>query len=381
MTPAPSPTVLTFPHMDHLSPVIGGLFESLGCAFVAPPGLSERTRQIGRRLGREGFCQPLNNNIGDIASAIERGANAVVYTAGHDPCRYGFYWVNQKVIIEDHFGFEVPFYIIDHLDPRGSVEGILDAIGCRYRPEALDAAWQATMHKIDALADLSRDANRIRARERDRGQTTRAYRRSVTGLLAARTMVEIEAARAAATLALKCVALRTTGALPKVLLVGAIYEVLEPSANYHIEELLAALGVEVERSLSYHDLVEIFSTDAHQTHMDIEARVTAENRRLLHPDLSEVGYGGYGRLTIGHAARARADGFDGIVHLHSFSCMPEIVAKPFIKQISVRDAIPAMTICVEEIASPELFRSRLEAFVDLVLSRRAASAPSSGGNL
>ena len=104
--------ILTMPNMGYISHIYEFLFTELGASFVRPPEITEKTKLMGRRLGREGFCQPLNNNIGDLYFAIKKGANAVVMTAGEDPCRYGFYWANQKIILEDHFGFKIPCLII-----------------------------------------------------------------------------------------------------------------------------------------------------------------------------------------------------------------------------------------------------------------------------
>ena len=96
-----SDMVLTSPNMDRISHVYAFLFRSMGCLFRPPPPVDEKTRYWGRKLGREGFCQPLNNCIGDIYRAFtEKGANAVVMTAGDDSCRYGFYWYNQKTALE-----------------------------------------------------------------------------------------------------------------------------------------------------------------------------------------------------------------------------------------------------------------------------------------
>ena len=73
--------ILTSPNMDWISHIYRFLFQSLGCRFQTPPRVDERTRAWGRKLGREGFCQPLNNCIGDLYRAFREGANAVVMTA------------------------------------------------------------------------------------------------------------------------------------------------------------------------------------------------------------------------------------------------------------------------------------------------------------
>jgi predicted nucleotide-binding protein (sugar kinase/HSP70/actin superfamily) len=92
--------------------------------------------------------------------------------------------------------------------------------------------------------------------------------------------------------------------------------------------------------------------------------------KYIHPYFAAWGFGGYGLYTIAHASRAKSYGYDGIIHVHSFSCMPEIIAKSFIKRISQIEGIPAMTIVVEEISSKELFHNRLEAFIDIIRAQK-----------
>jgi len=362
--------IITYPNMDYQSHVFEFLFTSLGCNYIRPPKFTDKTREMGRKLGREGFCQPLNNCIGDLYFAIKDGANSVISTAGVDQCRYGFYWANQKIILEDHFGFEIPFFIINHLEPEESVINILDKIGSKYTLKHFTRVWHHTMEKINSITDLNRITNKIRAREKTRGETSRLYNKIILDLIGAKTLDETKSIRGDGEEQLRKIEQKSVKLPLRVLLVGEIYEVLEPHANYNIEEYFATLGVEVERSLTYQDLAPILSPSGESEYIMNERMLTHYACRFMVQGMAIDGFGGYGKMTISHAARAKDDGFDGIIHLYSFSCMPDIIAKPFIKKISELDEIPSMSIVVEEIGSRELFYSRLEAFVDLLRAKK-----------
>ena len=362
-------TILTTPHMGHFCDLLAFLFRRMGCKFLVPPPPSPHSRQTGRKLGREGFCQPLNNCLADIYAGIEAGANAVVVTVGEDACRYGFYWANQKSILEEHFEREIPFYPIHHLSPRESVLDALRKVGGNPDPVLLKRVWALLYAKVEALQHLNRAANRARARRADRLQVAALAQSAMDSVLSADSVNGIEETSEAGWEAISALIPDPTYTPLRVLLVGPIYEVLEPEANYSIEEFLGSLGVEVERSLKYHDLLPYLTDRGERAHERYEEMLTGHASRFINPLLAEHGFGGYGRMTIGHAARAKAHDFDGIVHVHSFSCMPEIVSKPFIKRISVEDDIPAISIVVEEIGARELIYNRLEAFVDLIRER------------
>ena len=362
--------VLTTPHMDRLSHIYSFLFSQLGCQFLVPPEISNESRDMGRKLGREGFCQPLNNCIGDIYGALKNGANSVVMTAGDDPCRYGFYWASQKNSLEYHLGYDVEFFLISHVSPESSVKAILKKIGVSCSDRRFKDVWRHTMEKIFFLAELNTIANRVRPREREPGSASKQYSSCVEQILKSETLENTENTYLSSINALTSIDIDVDMQPIKVLLVGAIYEVMEPRANYNIEEYLALLGCEVERSLTYHDLAPILTEDGKRRFVENELMLTHFAQKYMYTPLAMEGFGGYGRMTIGHAARAKAFGFDGIVHVHSFSCMPEIIAKAYIRRISGDTGIPAMSIVVEEIYTEKRIHNRLEAFIDLIKAKR-----------
>lgn len=361
--------VLTVPNMDYISHIYEDFFTALGCRFCRPPELSDRTQKLGEDLGREGFCQPLNNCLGDLYLALQDDAEAVIVTAGGDCCRYGFYWASQKVILEEELGREVPFYVIRHESPRESVKEILDSVKVEVDEKRFQEVWRRTATKIRLLDRLNNEANRVRARAKEKEAVRRHYENIAGKIIAAESIQNTENICEEG-LEQLCSVEQVEMAEPlRVLLIGPIYEVMEPQSNYHIEERLAELGVEVRRSMNHSCLAPIRveaenQQEAEKLRNRLEKAKKHVGSRLLQ------GYGGYGASTISNAASASDRGYDGIIHLHSFSCMPEIVAKAFIRKISLRENIPSLTIVVEEIHSQKLFYNRLEAFVDVMKARR-----------
>jgi predicted nucleotide-binding protein (sugar kinase/HSP70/actin superfamily) len=89
--------------MDRFAYMVKFFFGEFGVDILVPPKQTALTKQRSRQLGREGFCQPLNGTLVDLVQGIELGADAALVTQGEDSCRYGYYWVNHKAILEDHF--------------------------------------------------------------------------------------------------------------------------------------------------------------------------------------------------------------------------------------------------------------------------------------
>jgi predicted nucleotide-binding protein (sugar kinase/HSP70/actin superfamily) len=64
------------------------------------------------------------------------------------------------------------------------------------------------------------------------------------------------------------------------------------------------------------------------------------------------------------------EGVDGIVHILPFTCMPEIVAQSILPSVGKDYQLPILTVVVDEHTGIAGIRTRLEAFVDLLASRR-----------
>jgi len=63
-------------------------------------------------------------------------------------------------------------------------------------------------------------------------------------------------------------------------------------------------------------------------------------------------------------------GFDGIIQLSPFTCIPEIVAKSILPKVCKEHGIGFLTISLDEQTGKEGLRTRLEAFTDLLIAKR-----------
>jgi len=59
-------------------------------------------------------------------------------------------------------------------------------------------------------------------------------------------------------------------------------------------------------------------------------------------------------------------GFDGVVHLMPFACLPELVSQSVIPRISEDYGIPVLTLAIDEQSGKANSMTRIEAFVDLI---------------
>lgn len=351
---------IVYPHMGTLTMVAEQLFEEMGQEPVTPDRPTRQTLALGARYAPEFACIPFKLCLGTYLEGLERGADTIVSGGGYGPCRAGLYGEIHKRILND-LGHDPEFFFfwpplrkpLDFFKKMSRVKGAASWFDL---VKIIRRAWA----KLSALDQLELLAQDIRPCERQKGNTSRAFDRGAAYLESARGLPEIEEARRAALQELERVPRDEEAEPLRVGIIGEIYVQLEPFANLYVEETLGEMGVRVRRS--------IYLT-SYTKHDVISTRGDLRSKKLARPYLPQL-IGGHGQNSVGDVIRYSRIGYDGVVQLAPFTCIPEIVAKSLMPHISREYDIPVLTLFIDEQTGRAGTETRLEAFVDLMLQRR-----------
>jgi predicted nucleotide-binding protein (sugar kinase/HSP70/actin superfamily) len=149
-------------------------------------------------------------------------------------------------------------------------------------------------------------------------------------------------------------------------LIGEIYVVNEPFVNKEVEKTLGSLEkrVRVHRKLDLSNWVSYHLFKTPGAVKDYKA-VAAMAESYL-----PVAVGGHGQESVGEAVMAKKHGYDGVLHLFPFTCMPEIIAQNVLVKISRDLDLPVLSLMMSEQTGLAGLTTRLEAFCDLLEGRR-----------
>jgi len=198
--------------------------------------------------------------------------------------------------------------------------------------------------------------------ELEKGRTNQVYREAVKAIGEARTVREVRNATRQYIKKLNQIPKDPTTDPVKVSIIGEVFVVLDPFANMDIEMELGKLGVEVKRTMSLSRWVK-YRLFLNYLGVDEWKEVHEAATPYLKRDV-----GGDGWESVGEKVVYAREGYDGMVHLAPFTCMPEIVAQNIMP--STKEDIPVLTVLYDEqMARPGMI-TRLEAFVDLLKFRR-----------
>lgn len=352
---------ITFPYMGTSHIAFKTLINGLGHETIVPPPPSKKTLTLGTRYSPEFACLPFKIILGSYLEAIEKGAELIITSGGSGPCRAGYYGVLHQKILED-LGYDVPIMIMESvwqnpLDFARKVKSLLapNKVSWLKFGRVFKVGWE----KLKALDELEILTHRIRPYEANKGDTSKAYNRGLELLDNAQTVGEIRKALNLAKMLVEDVPREQGRKVIRVGIVGEIYVLIEPFANLDIQVTLGEMGVETERTIYLSGWTRENTQPGHEK----------DAKELAGEYLGEL-IGGHGINSIGEVVRFAQRGFDGVIQLAPFTCIPEIVVKSIYPRLIRELGIPIMTVFLDEQTGKAGLQTRLEAFVEMIRQKK-----------
>jgi len=356
---------ITIPHMGNVYLAAKALFETLEIPYIIPKFNTKHTMQAGAAVSPEEICLPFKITMGNLLEAIDRGADTVLMVGSCGPCRFGEYCELQMKLLKS-LGKHVDFIVIDSPSQIGNKAfweriGKLSGESPRKRMGKLDALRQAA--RILRLADETDTlAHFLAGYEAQNGTCKGLLRACKAEAFACADAPAMQ--RVLLSYREKLKNIRTDpGKNPvRIALTGEIFAMIEPFSNLHIEEKLMDYGVSTVRLLT----PSWWLKDLALKPIKLNSLAV---KRLSGPYLPYA-IGGHARETIAHALMAKANNMDGVIQVFPLGCMPEIVVKSVLPQLSEDHGLPVMTLIVDEMTGEAGYVTRIEAFIDMLTSKR-----------
>ncbi len=145
----------------------------------------------------------------------------------------------------------------------------------------------------------------------------------------------------------------------RVGIVGEYYIAAEPSSNYYIENKLIEMGIKVTNHVTLSGVI----NDAFF--------YVPRKRRFAKKGSPYINYhiGAHGTESVVHTLRFIEQGYDAIVHLKPFGCMPEVNAMSALYKISKDKNVPIVYFSYDEQTSETGICTRLEALRDMLFMK------------
>jgi predicted nucleotide-binding protein (sugar kinase/HSP70/actin superfamily) len=350
---------VTFPHMGNAHIPIKTLLQGLKLEVIPPPPVSKRTMELGVKYSPEFACMPLKINMGNFIEALEAGADTIIMAGGWGPCRFGYYAQVERDILKGlHYDFNM--IILEAPDSRLSdlfkqLKSLGQNVTLWQALKAIKFAW----YKLNAVEKLEKHLEYYLPRVIDKDRAEEIYEEGLLDIDRAQSRDEVSHFT---NLSLKRLQEQPLHKLPvlRIGLVGEIYTILEPAANYHLARYMGRLNAEVTRS--------IYMSEWVNDHLLGGWIKKSRHAQIIDCSSPYLNYwvGGHGRETVGYTVDFARRQYDGVVQIGPLTCMPEIVAQSVLGKVSENEGIPCMTMYFDEHSGQAGVYTRLEAFIDML---------------
>lgn len=354
---------VSFPYMG---PVIAykKLLENLGHEVVMPQRPTQKTFDTGVLYSPEFICYPFKVMMGTYFDVCERGAEVIISSGGSGPCRAGMYCeVHEKILKEQ--GYDVPIIVFDSIfkNPKKFFSQLKMVTGKTSIFKIIK--WLIIVaHMVNQLDFLQSETNKLRAYEKNRGDFERCTNEIEEMYDKVTSLKSVKETFKKAKEMLYAVPIDKTKQRIRIGVVGEIYVAMESATNMNVEKRLNALGCEVYNIQNISGWIK---------HNIIPKRFNrSESWKAWKKALKykTCACGGHDMENTGYIMEFAERGFDGVVHLMPFGCLPELITRSILPQLSEEYDIPVLTMSIDEQNGEANTQTRLEAFVDLCKNRK-----------
>ncbi|MDD5306692.1 MAG: hypothetical protein PHU25_05160 [Deltaproteobacteria bacterium] len=334
---------------------------ALGHEWVSPerPGIESLSR--ARRHSPEYCCYPFRLALADCFSALDRGADTIVFFGGKGICRLSMYQAVQREILRLE-GRTFKAHVVQK-DIRASLYGILReespyGRSWTYTPRTF-LGFARFMYKLKVIERWRGALLEVRPYATDQDAVTAAFRELVARL------DDVHGLRAIRRLCREGLALLRAAPhdrsrrLPRVGIIGESYAAIDELTNRRIVERLNRMGAEVVSPMSEYLFMSVVTRLYYRT----QAKLIRAARRFF-----KAPGGGDSLLSAGHAVEF-ARTCDGVLHLYPFTCLPETSVRQVVEPYLRHRGVPYLHFNIDEQTGEEGFATRLETFVEMIRER------------
>ena len=350
--------IISFPHMGNYYIPIKYLVENITkCKVLVPPPITKKTITLGSKYSPDYVCVPFKYNLGNYIESLESGANILLQAGGG--CRYGYYAeLQEKILIDLNYNFAFVNFMEDNHVSISKIYKFAKEQNPKLNIFKFIYYGINTILMIlimDNLANYPRlnkgfeiEKNSFSKVEKSLLNELKKQNHSPLSLV--NTYFKYKKRY-------KKIKINKSVNSIKIGIVGELYSIMEPFCSNHIEEKLSNYGIEVHR---FTTLTYLLFQKKHRL-----KRLLKKGRKYLKYHL-----GADATESVVLSYELAKKNFDGIVHLKSFGCTPEINAMPLLEEISNEYGIPIIYFSFDSQDNEVGIETRLEAFYDMLVQKK-----------
>jgi len=327
---------------------------ALDAQYILQPPMTRRTLEMGEKNSPDFVCTPFKTTLGSMIDALEAGADTLIMTFGL--CKLGYFGELQEQILRD-MGYRFDFVNMAQYS-TGGLKGYLDAfrqVNSRLKFGRMVKAGLASMRMADCLDDMEDRYYQNCGFEAEKGAYRRVWNQFLQAMTLAENKKDIEKGYRRGVEGFGAIPLNKPEQPLRVGLVGEYFTVMDAFSNLDLEQKLADMGVEVHRWMN------VSHRNLHYDGSNLEVQA----RDYVKYEMSATA-----TANVWYAKKCGEKGYDGLIHVKSASCTPEMDLMPVLANIGADYKMPVLFLTFDSQTSDTGLSTRLEAFFDMIQMRK-----------
>lgn len=348
---------ITFPHIgSYYIPIKYLIKKTTLCEVIVPPKITKKTIELGSKYSPDYVCVPFKYNLGNFIESINLGANVILQAGGG--CRYGYYAELQEQILKD-LGYKIEFINFIKNNRVSLIEIYKYAKKINKKLNIFKYSYYLinTFIMIIIMDKLEKNMRENMGFEVEKNSFNKIEEKFLKDLQEEISIFKLIKIYVKYRKEYKKCLINKPHNCLKVGIVGELYSIMEPYCSCNIEKKLAEKQIEVKRftTLTYLLLLKKFNI-----------------KRLLRKGKKYLKYhlGADATESVVLSEELAKKGYDGIIHMKSFGCTPEISAMPILSKISEDYNIPIIYFSFDSQDNEVGIETRLEAFYDMIIAKK-----------
>lgn len=319
------------------------------------PKITSKTIELGSKHSPDFLCTPFKYTLGTYIECLDKGADVLIQMGGG--CRYGYYYELQEQILKD-LGYNFKYYNLvsmGYTDIK-KIYSILKSIDPKISKFKAIYYTLITIKMVKYMDIIDDYVRQNSAYSNKKDEFKRLVFKIHSSFLKTKGLIDLNKKYRYYKKRLKKIDIDKPKNNIKIGIIGELYTLMEPVANYNIEDMLINNKVEVKRFTNVTYLL-------FQKHR--------KSKKYL-KSLKNIKYkmGADAMDNIYYTKYLIDNSYDGIIHIKSSFCTPEIGSMGIINKMCEEANMPVIFLSMDTNTSKVGLETRIEAFLDMIEMRK-----------
>lgn len=352
-----SKKILSFPHMGNYYVPVKFLFKHIfSMEIMSAPQITKKTIELGTKYSPDFVCTPFKYTLGNFIESLDKGANILVQAGGG--CRYGYYGELQEQILKDlGYDFEFINFVSTGRINLKKIKKEIKKIDEKFNTIKALYYFFITSKMIKYMDKIDNIIRKNIGFEVEKDSFIKLNNKMLKDFGKVKSFHQLRKKYKFYLKEFNKIPINKPADCLRVGIIGELYTVMEPFSNYYLEKELAGYNIEIKRYTNVHYLV-------------FEKAKKVKKYLKYAGEYIKYRMGADAHDNIGRCKYLCTHGYDGIIHIKSSFCTPEIGAMPILNKICKQYDVPIIYFSFDSNTSEVGIKTRIEAFYDMIEMRR-----------